>query len=286
MHEPIMLPFLLLFITQATPPGTPTPVQQSWTILKGGVADKSAIRRAKATHSLGLIKDRQAEIMAEEALSDSDKEVRSEAAISLAEMNARAARPKLRACLDDKEIQVVLACTNALYQFKDPIAYEVYYALLTEQRKSSKGLMQSQLDMLHDRRQVEKLAFEAGVGFVPYGGMGWQMIKTIAHDDVSPVRALAAERLATDPDPNSAKVLTDYLSDKKNRIREAVVEAIAKRGDPKLLTSVIDLLDDENDNVRYDAAATVIELSRLHPAPRPKKPSGPQTRSAGSVAAK
>lgn len=216
--------------------------------------------------------------MAEDALSDADKDVRSEAAISLGLMNARAARPKLRACLNDKEIQVVLACTNSLYLFKDPIAYEVYYALLTHERKSSKGLMQSQIDMLHDRKQVEKLAFEAGVGFVPYGGMGWQMIKTIAHDDVSPVRALAAERLATDPDPNSAKALIEYLSDKKNRVREAVVESIAKRGDPKLLKAVIDLLDDENDNVRYDAAATVIELSRVHPRKPAPSASSPAPR--------
>ena len=93
--------------------------------------------------------------MAEEALSDSDKDVRSQAAIALCGMNATTARPKLRACLnDEEEIQVVLACTNSLYVLKDPMAYEVYYALLNEERKSSKGLLKSQLDMLHDRKQL------------------------------------------------------------------------------------------------------------------------------------
>ena len=38
---------------------------------------------------------------------------------------------------------------------------------------------------------------------------------------------------------------------------------MATRRDPSLLDPVIALMDDENDNVRYDAAATVIELSRL-----------------------
>jgi len=265
-----MLPLLLLLAFPAAAPDTPSPSQQAWTILKDGAADKSGAKRAKAVHSLGLIADRQAQSMAEEALADLDKEVRSEAAIALGRMRALPSRPKLRACLDDKEVQVVLACTNSLYLLKDPIAFEVYYALLTEERKSSGGLVQSQLDTLHDRRQLEKLAFETGIGFVPFGGMGWQAIKTIAHDDASPVRALAAERLATDPDPKSAKALADYLADKKARVREAVVEAIARRGDSALLKAVIPLLDDENEGVRFDAAATVIRLSQRRLPPRAK----------------
>ncbi len=257
-----MIPFLLIIVAATAPPANPSVSKQAWTVLKEGTVDQSATRRAKAVHSLGLIKDRQAQNMAEEALSDSDKDVRSQAAIALGRMNATTARPKLHTCLNDKEIQVVLSCTNALYVLKDPVAYDVYYALLTEERKSSKGLLKSQLDMLHDRKQLEKLAFETGIGFVPYGGLGWQTIKTITHDDVSPVRALAAERLATDPDPRSAKALAAYLTDKKSSVREAVIEAIAKRGDPALLKTVIDLLDDPNDGVRYDAAATIIYLSR------------------------
>ena len=269
-----MVLFLLLLAAPVTPPTEVAPSKQAWEMLKTGFADKSAARRAKAVHALGLIKDREAQRMAEEALNDPDKDVRSEAAAALGRMNSAAARPKLRACLNDKEIQVVLACTNSLYLLKDPMANEVYYALLTEERKSSKGLMQSQLATLRDRKQLEKLAFETGIGFVPYGGIGWQAIKTIAHDDISPVRALAAGRLATDPDPKSGKALTDYLSDKKVLVREGVVEAIAKRGDPALLKDVVALLDDENESVRYDAAATVIYLSRRHAVARAKSSTG------------
>jgi HEAT repeat protein len=276
-----MIAFLLLFAALDRPPSASPLREQAWTMLKEGVADKSPARRAKAVHSLALIKDREAEEMAEAALSDTDKDVRSEAATSLGRMNAAAARPKLRACLEDKEIQVILACANSLYLLKDPKAYEVYYALLTEERKSSKGLLQSQLNTLRDRKQLEKLAFETGMGFVPYGGVGWQTIRAITHDDASPVRALAAERLATDRDPKSAKALTDYLSDKKTRVREGVVEAIAKRGDPALLKDVVDLLEDENESVRYDAAATVIYLSRRRAVPPVNSSAG---RPAGSAA--
>jgi HEAT repeat protein len=267
-----MIAFLLLLSAAAMPTADPSPNQRAWTMLKDGVADKSAVKRAKAVHALGLLKDDEAQVMAEKALNDPDKNVRSEGAVALGKMNRAAALPKLRACLDDKEIQVVLACTNSLYLLKDPQANEVYYALLTDNRKSSKGLLQSQLDTLRDRKQVEKLAFETGIGFVPFGGMGWDAIKTIRQDDASPVRALAAQRLATDPDPKSATALAEYTLDKKARVREAVIEAIAKRGDPALLTDVIARLADEDDSVRYDAAATVILLSG-RPAVRAKRPS-------------
>ena len=253
-----MIAFLLLL---AVPAGEPSAPQRAWSMLKEGVADKSAAKRAKAVHALGLLKNDEAERMAETALGDLDKDVRSEAAAALGKMNRAEARPKLRACLNDKEIQVVLACTNSLYLLKDPKAQEVYYALLTETRKSSKGLMQSQLDTLRDRKQVEKLAFETGIGFVPYGGMGWEAIKTIRQDDASPVRALAAQRLATDPDPKSATALAEFTNDKKPQVRVAVVEAIAKRGDPALLSDVIARLDDGDESVRYTTAAAVISLS-------------------------
>ncbi len=263
---------LLLLAIPAAPPTYSAANLKAWNILRQGAQDKSAARRLKAIHSLALVKDREAQSMVEAALNDPDREIRSEAAHSIGRMEDRAARPKLHACLNDKEVQVVLACTNALYLLKDPTAYEVYYALLTGDRKTSKGLVQSQLDILHDRKQMEKLVFEAGLGFVPFGGMGWQAIKTITHDDISPIRALAAERLATDPDPRSAQALTAYLTEKKTRVREAVVEAIAMRDDPALLKTIIVLLDDDNENVRYDAAAAVIRLSRRRTPSRPKAP--------------
>jgi HEAT repeat protein len=277
---------LLFLAVPAIRPAKLPPVEQAWAMLKDGVADSSAPRRAKAVHSLGLLKDRQAQSMAEKALTDPDKGVRVEAAVALGDMNARTARPKLHACLDDTEVQVVLACTNSLYRFKDPIAYDIYYALLTGGRKSSKGLVQSQLDVLHNRKQLEKMVFETGIGFVPFGGVGLQAFRTVTHDDVSPVRALAAQRLATDPDPTSAKALSDYVFDKKNKVREAVVEAIARRGDPALLKTVATLLYDDNESVRYDAAAAVIYLSRRSAAPRVKPSTAPQPGSAASGVSK
>lgn len=237
-----------------------TASDRAWAVLKEGLDETNGAKRAQAVHALGLAGIR-TQALAEKALADPDKQVRSEAATALLHMNAVSSRSKLRACLKDEQVEVVLSCANALYEFKDPAAYEVYYALLTGERRTHEGLLASQLDTLRDRKQVEKLAFEAGVGFVPYGGVAWQAIKTVTHDDTSPVRALAAERLAQDTQPNSSKALIEYVTDKKPLVRDAVVTAIAHRGDPDLMNAVETLLSDDNDTVRYDAAAAVIYLS-------------------------
>jgi HEAT repeat protein len=257
-----MLALLLLAAAGIPPPHMPQPVDRAWTLLDDGLNNKDAAKRSKAVHALGLIHNsRRAQTLAEKALVDMNKEVRVEAATALGRLGSRSAAPKLHQALRDPEVKVVIAAANALYQLKDPAAFDIYYALLTGERKSSEGLVQSQLDTLRDRKQVEKLAFEAGIGFVPFGGLGYEAWKTITRDDTSPVRAAAAERLATDPDPKSASALTQFCSDKKWQVRAAVVHAIAERRDRALLDPVISLMDDENDNVRYDAAATVVELS-------------------------
>jgi HEAT repeat protein len=266
-----MVALLLLFALETSPAAATKPpsseLDHAWSILEDGIDNKDAGKRAKAVHALGLLRESgRAERCAERALEDENLEVRVEAATALGKLGARAARPKLRHALDDKEVKMVIAATNALYQLKDPIAFDVYYTLLTGERKSSSGLLQSQLDRLRNRKDMEKLAFETGIGFVPFGGMGYEAWKTITHDDSSPVRALAAERLARDPDPKSADALIQSRFDKKWQVRAAVVNAIAERSDRSLLDPAIALMDDDNDNVRYDAAATVVHLSGLRRA--------------------
>jgi HEAT repeat protein len=232
----------------------------AWTILEAGIAS-GADKRAKAVRALGLlVHNSKAQTFAENALADDSAEVRVEAATALGQMDARSAQPKLEKAINDTDLKVVVAAANSLYTFKNPVAYEVYYALLTGERKGP-GLVQSQLSMFKDRKQIEKLMFQTGIGFVPFGGMGLEAFRTLTRDDNSPIRALAAERLARDPDRKTSQALENACSDKQWRIRLAAVNAIAKRGDPLLLKSVIPLLYNGNDEVRFAAAATIIHLS-------------------------
>jgi HEAT repeat protein len=275
----LLLAFALQTSTQAGNTGSDSAepaesADSAWTELNKGLADKSSDRRTKATRALGLLlNDTKAQQAAEKELKDDPSaDVRAAAAVALGDMNAASSQDKLKAALQDKDLKVVISSANALYTFKNPAAYDIYYTLLTGERKGP-GMVESELHTLRDRKQVEELAFQAGLGFVPFGGMGYQAWKTITKDDASTIRAAAAEKLANDPDPKTTEALGHACRDGKWKIRMAVVEAIAKRGDAKLLPSVGPLLYDGNDDVRFEAAAAIIRLSKP-PAP-PARPTRP-----------
>ena len=239
-----------------------TPVERSWTILKSGLADEKDDARAKAVDALGLMaKDHQARQLAEAALADSNSEVRAEAAAALGHIGLRESVPKLKLAIQDTESAVVFSAASALYSMGDPTGYNVYYAVLTGERKAGDKLMESQMKMLKDPQALGMMGFEVGMGFIPFGGLGFKAIKSIRQDNVTPVRAAAAQKLAHDPDPKSAKALVDATSDEKWLVRASAISAIAQRGDAALLSSVIPKLDDEEDGVRFNAAAAVIRLS-------------------------
>lgn len=266
-----MLVLAFLALLAGDLPASVSSVDQAWTILKDAAESKNSDKRVKALEALALLPaNHRAEEMAIKALSDPSANVRAAAASTLGQMGDSAARPKLRDALNDKEIKVVIAAGNALYALKDPAAYNLYYALLTGDRKSSDGLVHSELNTLKTRSEIERLAFETGLGFVPFGGMGWEAWKTVTKDDTSPVRAAAAEKLAHDPDPNTATALANACSDRKWRVRAAAATAISKRGDPAFLSSLEPLLTDGNNTVRFDAAAAVIRLSVATGSFRPR----------------
>jgi len=145
----------------------------------------------------------------------------------------------------------------------DDSAYEVYYEVLTGERKAGKGLIASQTSILKDPKKMAQLGFEEGIGFIPFAGIGWEAIKVIRKDDSSPVRAAAAKVLAKDPDPAATKALADAVGDKSWLVRAAALEALAKRGDPSVLDTVQLYVSDEKDAVKYTAAAAVLRLTAV-----------------------
>jgi len=256
---------LLVMLALPGAPATNRSFDTAWSVLNYGVADNNSVRRAQAVRALGLLKgNRHAEKLVEDALSDHNTDVRAVAALTLGRLEAHSAIPKLKQALQDQEVKVVISAADALYELKSPAAFDVYYAMLTGQRKSSEGIVESQMDRLKDPKAVEKMAFETGIGFVPFGSIGYEAWTIITHDDSSMVRAAAALKLANDPDPKSAKALVEACKDDKWQIRAAAAEAIAKRGDTRLLHVLTPLLNDPTDAVRYESAASLIWLSQ-HP---------------------
>ena len=246
-----------------------TPAQTAWGILQNAAVDKSTDKRASAARALGLItRNPKATAMAEKALEDEKMDVRAAAAAALGEMDAKGSISKLRKALSDKEPKVVLAAARSLVQLKDDApAYEVFYAVLTGQQKAGQGLIASQVQGLQNPKNLAEL----GAGLVPFGGVGVFAFNALTKDDVSPVRAAAANALAKDPDPQTTKALVEAVSDKSWVVRVGALQAIAKRGDPTLLHSIQGAMSDTKDVVSYTASAAVITLTNLQRRPQPEQ---------------
>src|SRR3984893_15489972 len=259
----------------ATPPAAKTPTakekrlnlrERAWLVLQDGVKENSTEKRAKAVNALGLLSaNREAEGMAIEALGDDKYNVRSAAATALGVMHAVRTVPQLEKALDDDEPAVVLAAANSLLLLKDNRAYDVYYDVLTGKARTSKGFVKEQLKPFRDPKQVAALGFEEGIGFVPFAGIGYEVVKRglKSSRDTSRIRAAAAKKLAHDPNPVSAEALVNATEDKSWIVRAAALDALAQRGDKSLLPQIGGSLKDTKDDVRYMAAACIVHLSDL-----------------------
>ena len=241
-----------------------TPEERAWGMLQSGVRQKNTGKRVQAVRALRLLPcSPEATAMAENALRDHNPQVRAAAATALGLMGAKEAIPALKQATSDKKPAVVLAAAHSLELLKDPAGDEVYYELLTRERKPAEGLIAQQIDSLKDEKKVAELAFEQGLGFVPFASEGYDAVKAIRKDGASPVRASAARALIKDTDPRVGKALVQAASDKSWIVRASALLAIAKREDAGLLPAISPAMSDKKQVVRFTAAAAVIRLSMV-----------------------
>jgi hypothetical protein len=132
--------------------------------------------------------------------------------------------------------------------------------------------MEEQKKMLHDPKKLAQFGFEQGVGFVPFGGIGLTVVKTLTKDDTSPVRAAAAKILANDPDVKSLAALEQATGDQSWIVQVAALAAIAQRNDVTALSTVAIRLDEPKDAVHCTAAAAYIHLTDVKNSPKPATP--------------
>jgi HEAT repeat protein len=250
--------------TVSQPDTPPKPVKdQAWDLLQSGLKEDSTATRATAVRALSLLTgEARAVTLACRALSDPKAQVRVAAATALGELHAKSAIPKLAASLSDKEPEVVLAAAHSLLTMKDMAAYQAYYEILTGSRKGSKGLVAGEIDTLKDPKQLALLGFQQGIGFVPFGGIGYVAFKTMVKDDSSPVRAAAARILADDPDPATDDALIQAAtSDKSQMVRTAALDSLSRRGHPGVIDRLAPAMWDDRDDVKYTAAAAIVHLN-------------------------
>ena len=259
---------LLLVCTTCFAADAPTPISprdQAWHVLRDGLTNTTVSKRKEAVQALSLITgNRAAQRLAVHALNDAHPSVRTAAAATLGQLHATAAIPDLKEALSDKEISVVLAATCSLFILKDKSAYGIYYAILMRDRKSGEGMVQAQLNRLKDPKQMTELGVQEGLGFVPFGGMGFEAYKQLSKRNESPVRAAAARFLAHDPDPISEDaLLQSALADESDGVRDAALDALAERGNPGCIQRLLKNLDESKSDVRYRTAAVIIHLSSV-----------------------
>src|SRR5438552_18304971 len=161
-------------------PASKSADDRAWGILLDGSKDENADKRAKAVRALGLLaQNAEAEKAALSALQDKKPNVRIAAATALGSMQAQHANLELEGALQDSEPAVVLAAANSLLLLHDKIGYDVYYDVLTGERRANKGLIKEELDTLKDKKKLAELGFEQGIGFIPFAGMGYEAFKPV-----------------------------------------------------------------------------------------------------------
>jgi len=254
---------LVTLLLAAVVPGVPQASSgKAWMVLQTGLSNSNTDNRTVATRLLGgLTKNAQAQDLALKALSDNRPEVRAAAAEALGNMQAKSAIPQLQKLAQtEQDAGVAIAGGRALVALGDPLGYAVYYAILTGERKSGASLMENQRKMLSDPKKLANFGFEQGVGFIPFGGLTLTVFRSLTRDDVSPIRAAAAEVLITDPDPRTTEALKTAVADKSWVVRAAAIDALGKRNDPSVISSLEPALEDGREAVRYAAAAAIIRL--------------------------
>jgi HEAT repeat protein len=243
-----------------------TPQEKAREILQTGLSERNTGRRAAAVAALGLLQNNPWAIeSAENALGDKKAAVRAAAATALGQMGAKSSTPLLKKALADTENRVFFAAADSLLSIGDPAGYDVYYEILTGERKSGEGLIATKKKLIADERATVLLGLGVGIGFAPYAGYGWMMWQELSKDYATPVRINALKKLANDPDSRIGEGLARAACDKHGTVRVAALFAIGRQDDPNLITAITPHMMDKKAPVRYVAAAAVLRLLSLVP---------------------
>jgi hypothetical protein len=62
-------------------------------------------------------------------------------------------------------------------------------------------LIRQQIDTLHDTKELARIGFEIGIGYIPFAGICWDAWRYTHKKDPHPARAFAAPYLRTIPIP-------------------------------------------------------------------------------------
>jgi len=186
--------------------------------------------------------------------------------MALGDMKAEAAKPSLRALLDDESPEVGFAAANALWEMGDRSGREIFIATLAGDRKGDgavKAGLKSNIAKYSDPKTLAMTGVKATAGafFGPLP-LGITIAQALLKDHTASARAECAALLAKDPSSDAVEELTQALSDKNWAVRAAAAQALAV-SPGKVSPEVFEpLLIDDNKSVRDIAAAGIVRLTR------------------------
>jgi hypothetical protein len=87
----------------------------------------------------------------------------------------------------------------------DPSGCFVYREVPLRKRKSGEGDVEEEKRLLKDPKALSLMLLGVAAGFTPYAGYAWAMFEVFSKGYAGPVRVEAAQKLATDQDPETEK---------------------------------------------------------------------------------
>jgi HEAT repeat protein len=259
----------------------PMPVQRAreaaWNLLKEGLGQKDAEKRAAATSALGDI-GRRTDVVGfvERGLEDKDYRVRQAAVDTLGSLKSRTSIAKLRVALDDDSPAVSFAAAQALWAMDDRSGVSIFIQVLAGDRKVAPGLIQQQWhDMKHKLHNPGELAAfgasQAAGAFLGPGAFGVTAVEELMKDKTAGVRALSAQLLGSSMGPAAREELRSALGDKSWVVRARAAEGLGRNGTRQDVENLLPLLDDGHAAVKYKSAAAIVRLASRTPQKAPHR---------------
>ena len=242
----------------------PPPVA-AWDVLRTEIRSHKKTERVDVIPALAIIGSRPDVLqLLYGALKDKHSTVRKTAAMALGDMQAEAAKPNLRALLDDESPEVGFAAANALWKMGDHSGREIFITTLTGERKGEgfvKSSMKSNLAKYSDPKTAAMTGVKEAAGaFLGPLPIGITIAQELLKDHGASARAACAALLAKDPSPDAVDELTQALADKNWAVRAAAAQALAVSPGQVSPDVFNPLLLDDNKTVRAIAAAAIIRL--------------------------
>ncbi len=98
---------------------------------------------------------------------------------------------------------------------------------LLERRKSGEGPVAEEGRLVKDPKALSLMMLGVAAGFAPYAGYAWTGFKVLSKDYTGPVRVEAAQKLATERDPETELTLVKAASNRSWKVRVAALYALA-----------------------------------------------------------